>query len=66
MLAVYIGPIAQIVTRKAARESKNRTEFLRRVADSLGTQERAAFLHEVGRRRRADAHRLARASRRSC
>jgi len=48
MLAVYIGPIAQIVTRKAMRESKNRTDFLRRVADSLGTQERAAFLNEVG------------------
>ena len=48
MLAVYIGPIAQIVTRKAMRESKNRTEFLRRVADSLGTQERVAFLNEVG------------------
>ena len=48
MLAVYIGPIAQIVTRKAMRESKNRTDFLRRVADSLGTQERVAFLNEVG------------------
>ena len=48
MLAVYIGPIAQIVTRKAMREAKSRTDFLRRVADSLGTQERVAFLHEVG------------------
>ena len=43
-----IGPIAQIVTWKAMRASKNRTDFIRRVADSLGTQERAAFLVEVG------------------
>ncbi len=47
-LAVYIGPIAPIVTRKAARDAKGRRDFLRRVADNLGTQERAAFLHEVG------------------
>ena len=47
-LTVYIGPIAPIVTRKAAREAKGRRDFLRRVADNLGTQERAAFLHEVG------------------
>jgi len=47
-LAVYLGPIAPIVTRKAARESRTRSEFVRRVADSLGTQERAAFLREVG------------------
>jgi serine/threonine-protein kinase len=48
MLTIYIGPIAPIVTRKAMRESRNRAEFLRKVADSLGTQERAAFLREVG------------------
>ena len=48
ILTVYIGPIAQIVTRKAMRESKNRTEFLRKVADSLGTQERVSFLRDVG------------------
>jgi len=47
-LAVYIGPIAPIVTRRAAREAKTRTDFLHRVADSLGTQERTAFLREVG------------------
>jgi serine/threonine-protein kinase len=47
-LAVYIGPIAPIVTKKAARDAKGRRDFLRRVADNLGTQERAAFLHEVG------------------
>ena len=47
-LAVYIGPIAPIVTKRAAREAKTRSDFLRRVADNLGTQERAAFLREVG------------------
>jgi serine/threonine-protein kinase len=47
-LAVYLGPIAPIVTRKAARDANTRSEFVRRVADSLGTQERAAFLREVG------------------
>ena len=45
-LAVYIGPIAPIVTKRAAREAKNRTDFLRRVADSLGTQDRASRLVE--------------------
>jgi len=47
-LAVHIGPIAPIVTRKAARDARGRSDFLRRVADNLGTQERVAFLHEVG------------------
>lgn len=47
-LVVYIGPIAPIVTRKAARDAKGRSDFLRRVADNLGTQERVAFLHEIG------------------
>ena len=45
---MYIGPIAPIVTRKAMRESRNRAEFLRKVADSPATQERVAFLNEVG------------------
>ena len=47
-LAVYIGPIAQVLTKKAARESRNRAEFVRRCAENLGTQERAAFLRELG------------------
>jgi serine/threonine-protein kinase len=47
-LAVYIGPIAQVLTRKAARESRTRGEFARRCAENLGTQERAAFLRELG------------------
>jgi len=47
-LAVYLGPIAKIVTKKAASGARTRSEFVKRVADSLGTQERAAFLREVG------------------
>ena len=47
-LAVYLGPIAPIVAKKAARDATARRDFLLRVADSLGTQERAAFLREMG------------------
>ena len=47
-LAVYLGPIAKIVTKKAASGARTRSEFVKRVAESLGTQERAAFLREVG------------------
>ena len=47
-LAVYLGPIARIVTKKAAQQAKSRSEFVRLVADSLGTQERVAFLREIG------------------
>ena len=47
-LAVYLGPIAKIVTKKAASGARTRTEFVKRVAENLGTQERAAFLREVG------------------
>ena len=47
-LALYLGPIAPIVTKKAARGAKNRSDFLQRVAENLGTQDRAAFLREVG------------------
>ena len=47
-LAVYIGPIARVLTKKAARESRTRSEFVRRCAENLGTQERAAFLRELG------------------
>jgi serine/threonine protein kinase len=47
-LAIYIGPIAQVLTRKAARESRTRQEFVRRCAENLGTQERATFLRELG------------------
>jgi serine/threonine-protein kinase len=47
-LAIYIGPIAQVLTRKAARESRTRHEFVQKVAENLGTQDRAAFLAELG------------------
>jgi len=47
-LAVHLGPIAQIVTKRAARDTTTRSAFVRKVAESLGTQERAAFLREVG------------------
>ena len=47
-LAVYIGPIAQVLTRKAARESRTRQEFVRRCAENLGTQDARRFLRELG------------------
>jgi len=47
-LAVYLGPIAKVVARKAAQRTTNVDEFLRLVADNLGTQERAAYLREMG------------------
>jgi eukaryotic-like serine/threonine-protein kinase len=47
-LAVYLGPIAKIVARKAAQGAGNRQEFVQRVAVHLGTQERSAFLREFG------------------
>jgi eukaryotic-like serine/threonine-protein kinase len=47
-LAVYLGPVAKIVARKAAKEATTRQEFVQRVAGHLGTQERVAFLREFG------------------
>jgi eukaryotic-like serine/threonine-protein kinase len=47
-LAVYMGPIAQVLTKKAARSCASRREFVTRVAENLGTQDRAAFLREFG------------------
>ena len=47
-LAVRIGPIARIVTRKAAERAKGRSEFARIVADSVEPQHRSAFLREIG------------------
>ena len=47
-LVVYLGPIAKIVARKAAKEGGNRQEFVQRVAGHLGVQERGAFLREFG------------------
>ncbi len=47
-LALYLGPIARIVTKKAAQRAASRGEFVRMVADNLGTQDRVAFLRELG------------------
>jgi serine/threonine protein kinase len=47
-LAVYMGPIAQILVKKAARTCGSRRELVHRVAENLGTQERVAFLRELG------------------
>lgn len=47
-LAVYLGPIAKVVARKAAQQARDSDEFLQLVAEHIGTQERNAFLREVG------------------
>jgi serine/threonine protein kinase len=47
-LTVYMGPIARIITKRAAQQATTRNEFARKVADNLGMQERIAFLHECG------------------
>ena len=47
-LAVYCGPIAKVLTRKAAQRATGADEFLHLVAENLGTQERASFLREMG------------------
>jgi serine/threonine-protein kinase len=47
-LAVYLGPIARIVTRNAAKQARSQEEFVQLLADHIGTQDRRAFLHEIG------------------
>jgi serine/threonine-protein kinase len=47
-LAVYLGPIAKVVARKAAKEATSRQQFVQLVANHLGAQERAGFLREFG------------------
>ena len=46
-LAVYLGPIAKVVARKAAQQTQDCDEFVRLVAEHIGTQERDTFLREV-------------------
>jgi eukaryotic-like serine/threonine-protein kinase len=46
-LAVYLGPIARVVARNAARQARDSDEFVQLVAEHIGTQERHAFLREV-------------------
>ena len=47
-LLVYLGPIGRVVARKAAEQAKSQQEFVELVAGHIGTQERGAFLREVG------------------
>ncbi|GGC78453.1 serine/threonine-protein kinase [Undibacterium terreum] len=48
-LTPYIGPIAKVMVKRAAKATANRHEFFRILAENLTTeQERLRFLHEVG------------------
>jgi serine/threonine-protein kinase len=47
-LAAYLGPIAKVVTSRAAQKAASREEFVELVAGHLGTQDRGAFLREIG------------------
>ena len=47
-LLVYLGPIGRIVAKKAAEQAKSQQEFVEIVAGHIGTQDRGAFLKEVG------------------
>ena len=47
-LAIYLGPVARIVAKKAAQKAGTQQEFVHLVAEHLGAQERGAFLRELG------------------
>ena len=47
-LLVYLGPIGRVVARRAAEQATSQQEFVELVAGHIGTQERGAFLREVG------------------
>jgi eukaryotic-like serine/threonine-protein kinase len=47
-LLVYLGPIGRVVARKAAEQARSQQEFVELVAGHIGTQDRGAFLREVG------------------
>ena len=47
-LAVFLGPIARILTKKAAARATCRDEFVQIVAEHVGTQDRYAFLRAMG------------------
>jgi eukaryotic-like serine/threonine-protein kinase len=47
-LAVYLGPIAKLVAKKAAQQAHSPEEFVQIVASHIGTQDRKAFLREMG------------------
>ena len=39
-LAVYLGPIAKVVAKKAAQQAESEDEFVQIVASYIGTQDR--------------------------
>jgi serine/threonine-protein kinase len=47
-LAAYLGPIAKVVVNRAAQKAASQQEFVQLVAGHLGTQERGAFLRDIG------------------
>src|SRR5437764_913210 len=47
-LLVYLGPIGRVVAKKAAEQARSQQEFVELVAGHIGTQDRGAFLREVG------------------
>ncbi len=48
-LVAYIGPIAKVVVKRAAKNTSNAQEFYRLLADNLASdQERTKFLKELG------------------
>jgi serine/threonine-protein kinase len=47
-LAVYLGPVAKVVARRAAKEAANRQQYVQLLANHLGAQERIGFLREFG------------------
>ena len=47
-LAMRIGPIARVISRKAAQQARTRSEFVHRIADQLDADAQAAFLRDVG------------------
>jgi serine/threonine-protein kinase len=49
LLTTYIGPIAKVVTKRAAGEGVSRREFFSRLAESLDSEaQRERFLREAG------------------
>jgi serine/threonine-protein kinase len=49
LLTTYIGPIAKVVTKRAAGEGISRREFFSRLAESLDSEaQRERFLREAG------------------
>jgi serine/threonine protein kinase len=47
-LLVYLGPIGRVVAKRAAERAKSQQEFVELVAGHIGTENRGAFLKEVG------------------